>query len=142
MSTRCVINFTNGNGTVAAKIYRHSNGYPDTEHGVLADLTRFFADVQAQTQDTRFGDAPYLAAKYVVWQARKNARHIVQGDVFKSSPSQAHRITFVSHADDRPLDFLSVGIVMEDPDDIEYVYTVKCNGVPPKVSYRTFKASA
>jgi hypothetical protein len=118
MSTRCTINFTEG-GRVIAKIYRHSDGYPDTEHGVLADIAKFFADVEAQTSDTRFGDASYLAAKFVVWQAGQYAR-----------PG-------------KPLDFLSLGILGKDPGDIEYTYAVECEkreaSGRPKVSHRSVR---
>lgn len=69
MSTRCVVNFT-WNGEVEAKIYRHHDGYPDSEHGVIAALQRFFADVEAETRDTRFDDPSYLAAKFVLWQQK------------------------------------------------------------------------
>lgn len=111
MSTRCTINFMYGENEIAAKIYRHSDGYPDTEHGVPADLDRFFKDVQAQTKDTRFSDPSYLAAKYVVWQAAQ-------------------------YAGDNPLDFLSVGVCMKDPGDIEYTYFVTWTGGPlPEVTW-------
>lgn len=98
MSTRCVINFCYERGKDVAKIYRHWDGYPDS---VLPDLDQFFCDVEAQTDDTRFSDPSYLAAKYVVWQAGKNAR----------DPK-------------KPLDFLSVGVLNEVPGDAEFEYWV------------------
>ncbi|MEE8615537.1 MAG: hypothetical protein V3T11_10045 [Roseateles sp.] len=115
MSTRCVINFVEGTQH-AAKIYRHCDGYPDGEHGVPASLQQFFADVKKQATDTRFGDASYLAAKFVVWQADQNA-----GD------------------SDKPLDFISLGIITSDPGDIEFVYTVDCGRMTdgkPTVDHR------
>lgn len=107
MSTRCTLHF-HGYGTMEdrAIVYRHCDGYPDGPHGVPADLERFFAEVESQTNDTRFGDPCYLAAKYVVWQAGENARG------------------------SKPLDFLSVGIMMQDPFDIEYRYHINCSGAP------------
>jgi hypothetical protein len=117
MSTRCTIHF-HGYGTpdIRAIIYRHCDGYPDGEHGVPADLERFFKEVESQTRDTRFSDPSYLAAKFVVWQAGEFARD-----------------------DSRPLDFLSVGVVMQDPGDIEYRYHVTCgtdwNGSRPEVNW-------
>ncbi len=114
MSTRCNIRFCYGNKP-QANIYRHCDGYPTTEHGVLADLKEFFREVQMQTEDTRFSDPSYLAAKFVVWQAGQN-----------SKPGS--------------LDFLSVGIVAENAADGEYVYTVDCTEHDdkgyPKVTYR------
>jgi hypothetical protein len=104
MSTRASIHFTSkGHEEIEANVYRHSDGYPDTEYGVPADLDRFFQDVEKQTGgDTRFNDPSYLAAKYVVWQAGQYA-----GDK------------------KRPLSFLSVGVQVSDPGDIEYIYTVE-----------------
>lgn len=111
MSTRCTINF--GEGTqVEAKIYRHCDGYPEGDNGVLADLQRFFADVESQTKDTRFGDPSYLAAKFVVWQAYENANVGYTGPL-------PHRAGTPNR-----LDFLSLGIMAKDPSDIEYRYFV------------------
>jgi hypothetical protein len=103
MSTRAIIRFGYGKGEPDATIYRHCDGYPDGENGVPAGLARFFADVKAQTTDTRFADPAYLAAKYVVWQAGQNAR----------DPA-------------KPLDFLSVGVVNGSWADYAYAYDVNC----------------
>jgi hypothetical protein len=120
MSTRCTINFGEGR-SATAKVYRHCDGYPDGPHGVLADLDRFFSEVEEQCEGkgysgTRFGDAAYLAAKYVVWQANENRNG---------------RAT---------LDFLSVGILNRDPGDIEFTYFVNCgkrdNRGRPEVRHR------
>ena len=61
MSTRCNIHLPNED-EVEANIYRHYDGYPDA---VLPDLARFFEQVRADTQDTRFNDPSYLAAKFL-----------------------------------------------------------------------------
>jgi hypothetical protein len=114
MSTRCVINFTEERAAqqqVVARIYRHSDGYPDGGGGVPADLERFFAAVESQTKDTRFRDPSYLAAKYIVWQG---------GEWVRAGG---------------PLDFLSVGVLGTEPkdvpDDVEYIYTVDCSHLTP-----------
>lgn len=112
MSTRCTINFGHGapHGEFqapVAKIYRHSDGYPNSEHGVLADLGRFH---EALPVDSRINDPSYLAAKFVVWQAGEFARG------------------------DDPLEFLSVGVLTEDPGDLEYTYWITDEGT---VWYRT-----
>lgn len=94
-----------GGGKTRAIVYRHMDGSPSW-HGV--ELQEFFADVERQTDDTRFGDPSYLAAKLVVWLADR----------------------FAGVADDGTkalLDFLSVGIVSEDPCDIQYRYEVHCD---------------
>ena len=103
MSTRATIHFQHSNEQDEAIIYRHCDGYPE---GLGKDLQSFFADVQAQTKDTRFNDPSYLAAKFVVWQAGE----------YTKEPKRL------------PLDFLSLGAVKEDPGDIEYRYLVKCKG--------------
>lgn len=118
MSTRCVVHFQSG-GKTEAIVYRHSDGYPDGEHGVLASLKKFFNEVQAVTTDTRFADAPFLAAKYVVWEAR------LAQDYFLKKGQSPHR-----------LDFLGVGVIMTEPGDIEYRYKVSCrDGDVPEVTY-------
>lgn len=104
MSTRCQILFASDtDDTAPARIYRHCDGYPNGEHGVPADLARFFRDVKAGTKDTRFGDAEYLAAKFVVWQAAKNARG------------------------GNPLDFISLGVASSLHGDEVYEYRVLCD---------------
>lgn len=112
MSTRSTTHFIDESGD-AAIVYRHADGYPDG-HG--ADLQEFFAAVEADTQDRRFNDPTYLAAKLVVWLARR----------FAVTYSAETNYEAVSHADERPLDFLSVGVVLKDPGDIEYLYEVDC----------------
>ena len=114
MSTCATVHFVaKGSSEPRAIIYRHCDGYPE---GLGEDLKLFLADVQAQTPgDTRFNDPSYLAAKFVVWQAEKYARDKA-----------------------RPLAFLSVGVVMHDPGDIEYRYILTCSngdtfGVPAPV---------
>lgn len=115
MSTRCTINFRYGRST-EAKVYRHSDGYPDGEAGVIADLQKFFTDVETQTRDTRFDDPNYLAAKYIVWQANKN-----RSSYFRVAKH------FGDAQEPKMLDFLSVGVCQKDPGDIEYTYFVDCS---------------
>lgn len=113
MSTRCCINFCEGK-TIFAKVYRHSDGYPE---GVKPDLQEFFETVEKQTKDTRFDDPTYLAAKYVVWQAIQYAGgYKMIGNEFTKVPASM----------DNYLDFLSVGVMLENPGDIEYEYFVNC----------------
>lgn len=115
MSTRCVINFCHGKDIIA-KVYRHCDGYPKLHPnscGVDEDLNSFFDDVISECHgDNRFDDPSYLAAKFVVWQADK-----------------------FSHSGNK-LNFLSVGVLMEDPSDIEYRWFVDCkNSKRPNVRY-------
>jgi len=113
MSTRSTTHFVDGpNMDPTAIIYRHSDGYP-TGHG--ADLLAFFVEVAESIQDTRFNDTSYLASKLVVWLAKRYAYHY---DFMGDTPKRI---------EDHYLDFLSVGIVDEDPGDIQYRYVVDCS---------------
>ena len=105
MSTRCNIHFVGYQGQLCANIYRHSDGYPDGKHGVPADLVKFFNELEDQTQDRRYGDPEYLAAKFLVWQA---SQYSTEG---------------------KPLEFLSVSPCITDHGDIEFVYTVNCDNL-------------
>jgi hypothetical protein len=100
MSTRSNIHFLGYEGKVEANLYRHSDGYPEA---MVPDIYQFFADVQEQTNDRRFDDPCYLAAKFVVWQANETRRG---GGGF--------------------LNFLGVGVVLEDAGDGEYVWEIDC----------------
>lgn len=134
MSTRCVINFCWDTGKeVVAKIYRHSDGYPD---GVLPDLQRFFEDVKKQTGgDTRFNDPCYLSAKFVVWQAGEYAAPRAQ---YSGDP--ADKVKKGDNPHMGSLNFLSVGVCLKNPGDIEYQYWVKCDGKGPTPSVTHRKA--
>lgn len=119
MSTRCQIHFVHDTDEKRyPSIYRHSDGYPDGQHGVLASLERFFKAVKTQTHDTRFGDPEYLAAKFVVWQS---------GEWVGSGG---------------PLDFLSVGVANGLHGDEDYEYRVICDTRErtPTIQYRAIGA--
>lgn len=106
MSTRATIHFTYAKGQKPeAIIYRHSDGYPE---GLGEDLHSFIEEVKKNVQDTRFTDPSYLAAKWVVWDASRHTEY--------------------ANGPKHPLNFLGVGVVQEDPGDIEFRYTVICDG--------------
>lgn len=117
MSTRSTTHFTDCAGNSKAIIYRHGDGYPSAAG---ADLLRFLDEV-GKLKDTRFDDPSYLAAKYVVFLADMfNVDYCVKdGNGYKHNASK--------------LDFLSVGIVSEDPGDIDYRYVVRCASGRPIV---------
>jgi hypothetical protein len=114
-----MVDFTYGK-RIEARIYRHSDGYPE---GLGADLFIFLRAVKSQTKDTRFTDPSYLAAKFVVWQAGEYADNKA-----------------------KPLEFLSLGISMEYHGDLEYVYRVDCNNIRtdglPSISVAEFHNGA
>ncbi len=93
---------------IVANIYRHFDGYPES---MLPDLQSFFKEVKDNLPDTRFTDAEYLAAKYVTWQAKQNATKY-NSETGKHLPA------------DHFLDFLSLGVCIQDHGDIEYIYEV------------------
>ena len=125
MSTRSTTHFlTSRYGTYnnTAIIYRHDNGYPE---GAGCDLISFLKQCKA-LPDSRLSDPPYLAAKYVVFLADMYNSSWELDEVTRERKQIRH---------ESKLDFLSVGILPEDPGDIEYRYTVDCgkigkNGLP------------
>ena len=116
MSTRACVHFMQ-NGGAEAKIYRHSDGYPE---GLGQDLLGFLQELKTNVTDNRFTDAGYLAAKWVVRDAIENRQY--------------------ANGEPHNLNFLGVGIVAEDPTDIEYRYEVLCDelndeGMPKIMMY-------
>ena len=125
MSTRANIHFEQYGG-LQANVYRHSDGYPA---GLGRDLETFLDDVAANVQDTRFDDAEYLAAKFLVWQAQRYARKLIHAGGGEWTYEPAH-----------PLDFLGVSPCIEDHGDIEYRYRVRCTGTErPTVTWEEVK---
>ena len=117
MSTRSTTHFRDvGAERPAAIVYRHSDGYPEG-HG--ADLAAFL-DEAGKLPDPRFGDPTYLAAKLVVWLARRFATRY-DPDTQTWAPTGY-------------LDFLSVGVCTADPGDIEYRYVMECGPGRPTVT--------
>lgn len=124
MSTRCNIHFNHGR-TICANIYRHSDGYPgevvngeQVEYGVLGDILKFFRELKENVRDTRLGDAEYLAAKFLVWQAKELARE------YKGWDEKTKKAVYEpSHY----MEFLGVSPCRRDHGDIEYIYEVDCD---------------
>ena len=112
MSTRCTTHFVYGHSNPpVAIIYRHTDGYPE---GAGVDLRKFLAEC-AKLKDSRLNDPSYLAGKYVVFLADMfNWKYnFSNSEITKSRPKSR-------------LEFVSVGVVAEDPCDIEFRYTVNC----------------
>ncbi|WP_029310765.1 hypothetical protein [Acidiphilium angustum] len=91
MGARLVVDFKQDGKTIA-RIYDHWAA--DNTRDASAVLHAFIRAVRAQCTDHRFGDAHYLAAKYVVWRA------IHYNDTNYSEQTGT-----------QPLSFLSVGII-------------------------------
>jgi hypothetical protein len=116
MATRSQVKFSD-RGVVAANIYVHYDGYPDGEAGRLNQLQRFFKSVKENCGDTRFHDAEYLAAKYIVWYATEYLKD-------EENPKHA-------------LNFSGIGVCLEDHGDIEYTYLVDCDHHDPETGFPT-----
>ena len=110
-----------------AIIYRHNDGYPE---GLGQELVRFIQEVR-QLQDSRLDDPSYLAAKWVVFDVLLHqAYHAASNEQRKAVGQEPY------YPDPIPrLDFLSIGIVMEDPGDIEYRYHVIADGRVEQVTW-------
>jgi hypothetical protein len=117
MSTHCNIHFNHGQKTYA-NIYLRTDGYPDA---VLPNFQIFFREVATQCDKTLypsfFDDAPYLAAKFVIWQSDYNVKVISKFQAIGK------------------LAIYGIAVVNEDSPMSEYIYTVDCmtqdvNGFP------------
>ena len=88
MSTRATIHFHyEGDTKPTAIIYRHGDGYPD---GLGKDLDQFVKELKENVEDNRLNDAAYLAAKWVVWDARQMA------NIGHSLDKEKHYLNFLS----------------------------------------------
>ena len=123
MSTRACVHFMI-NGSAEAKIYRHSDGYPE---GLGQDLLNFFRELKDNVRDNRLNDPTYLAAKWVVDNATAYRKY--------------------AFGEPHDLNFLGIGIVVEDPADIQYRYEVLCDdldneGFPKVMVYDIYHDTA
>ncbi len=124
MSTRSTTNFGDGPPRAGdanepeSKVYRHSDGYPEW---MLSDLVKFFETVEEETDDPRYMDPSYLAAKWVVFLARIFSTPY-EGPEYEANPDSPKVGS---------LDFLSVGVVRKNPGDIDYSYWLDCFDLDP-----------
>jgi hypothetical protein len=149
MSTRSTTHFIDssnidpktGKAYVGAIAYRHSDGYPS---GNGRDLWHFIT-LCKKLKDSRLYDSSYLAAKFVVYLAEEFATDYM----FQSPDGKLHKhftegYKSITVPRKNRLEFISVGIMMSDPWDIEYRYTVDCGKIDPKTKrpeVRCFKVS-
>lgn len=113
MSTRASIHFKDKYTDIC--IYQHGDGYPDGEHGVIAELDRFFGWNEEQFKGMggfRYSDPEYLAARFIVFLATVEAL--------------------------QPWNGLSIAICDGDHGDVAFIYTVTCKtSQRPDVSFTT-----
>lgn len=121
MSTRSITQFLGFNGNVQAIIYRHGDGYPE---GAGRDINTFLKACK-RLNDPRLDDAPFLAAKYVVYLADM----FNHGFEFQGT-GESRKLVKVQY--ESRLEFTSVGIVDATFDDYAYRYTVNCEKLDAK----------
>lgn len=122
MSTRSTTHFVNSQFInpvtklpyLSAIIYRHSDGYPE---GAGLDLFKFLKRCK-KLKDSRLTDSSFLSARYVVFLGEMFAVDWMKRDANGKPKSNKDR-----------LDFISVGVMMQDPLDIEYRYVVDCGNI-------------
>lgn len=127
MSTRCHIIVEDPEWSFKVILYRHSDGYPDGMHGVLASLSPFVA----RFMQHRGWDPEYLAAHILVDQIQryKDHRrkfHIKMLETREASNSQDFHKGALADVDN---DFTGFGVCNEIHDDVVYVYSVRKDGI-------------
>lgn len=117
MGTSAQVNFFNRDESEpTASIYIHYDGYPE---GMEPFIQSFFDEVEANVHDTRFGDASYLAAKFVVFAA----------NLFKE-------FTYPKSENKHRLDFLGLGIIPSTGYGVDYIYDIRPGEAQPTVTWR------
>ena len=82
MSTRSQIRFKE-KGDQSTQIYKHSDGYPEGQGGVVSELYEFFANYYMKDPQARFGDPSYAAADFIYWEKEKSRKSL--GKQFEKS---------------------------------------------------------
>lgn len=129
MSTRCQIDFVN-NYTINSKlrtdrvrVYRHSDGYPDSKYGVIATLKKFL-----KWNNGRNDDCEYTAANFILW-SKLNSIHDrnVGGDF--SEKHTIESILFSNKQDFNASFLVGYGVcnLKDFHSDIAYYYEVIVN---------------
>lgn len=98
MGARLVVTFCDENKKQVAHIYDHWSA--DNKKDAKDVMEAFFDEVGKQCTDTRFTDASYLAAKFLVWRA---IGYAATEQKYSKTPTEA-----------KPLNFLSLGIVSSE----------------------------
>jgi hypothetical protein len=105
------------------------------------DIVRFLKACKA-LPDSRLNDPSYLAAKYVVFLADMFNGHYVkfkQAGICDATGESINAGRYGYKRAKSKLDFIGVGILSEDPGDIEYRYVIDCGnlveGLPTVTCY-------
>ncbi len=129
MSTRCHIIVEDKEFGTNTILYRHSDGYPDGPHGVLASLVPFVV----RFLKNRGWDSCYLGAHIMADQirvARESRRAYYQRCIDRAeSEGKAPRKYDVEGMANVDNDFLGFGISNEVHGDVEFIYRVSPEGI-------------
>lgn len=134
MSTPGIFHFKQAEkGPILASVYVHHDCYlsGDSDYGGDTMLEDFFKEVNKDCEgDTRFDDPPYLAAKFVVFQAGKPLSLSFLGvGVVQSDDSEDYNYYIICDNDKKPWFYV------EDSDK-KRIFCSKPDDVVMKISYK------
>lgn len=129
MSTRCHIIVEDPQQGDETILYRHSDGYPQGPHGVLATLVPFVA----RFMKYRGWDACYLGAQIMCDQinrSRAGMRAYCEKSIAKDKEAgrepSSYDVERLANVDN---DFLGFGISSQIHGDVEFIYRVTSEGI-------------
>jgi hypothetical protein len=127
MSTRCHIIVECPEWKTQTILYRHSDGYPEGQHGVLASLVPFVK----RFMENRGWDPCYLPAQILadqIHQSREYMRRHYQesADEAKSTDMKDYYLKRLAESEN---DFLGFGISDQIHGDVEFIYRVTPAGI-------------
>jgi len=129
MSTRCHIIVEDPSSGDKTILYRHSDGYPNGEHGVLASLVPFVARFMKH----RGWDPCYLGAQIVCDQINRSREYMRKYHLdaidrfnFEGKGNAGYHVGALERIDD---DFLGFGISSGIHGDVEFIYRVTPEGI-------------
>jgi hypothetical protein len=122
MSTRCHIIIEDPEWRISTIIYRHSDGYPQGENGVLATLVPFVQRfVHYRGWDPCYLPAQLLA--HMIVKDREHLRKFYQERVEEMKPGDL-RDYYQREVDNVENNFLGYGISPEMHGDTDFVYVI------------------
>jgi hypothetical protein len=127
MSTRCHIIVEDPQYNERTILYRHSDGYPDGQHGVLASLVPFVARFMKH----RGFDACYMAAQIMADQITRSRAYMRDMYERRASEMQSGDMQdyYRKQAENVDNDFLGFGISNQIHSDVEFIYRVTPEGI-------------
>jgi hypothetical protein len=126
MSTRCHIIVEDQEWGYNTILYRHSDGYPNGKHGVVATLAEFMQVFMKR----RGWDPIYLPAQLLHFMIAKDAAYNLESIAARAKrcgrkPSSYEQEMLACGGND----FLGYGITNDIHGDVEYIYVINKDGV-------------